>query len=163
MGHFLVRVPFSPSTKDIFLFEMLFKYSCAWWDIQAPLTIWLFLQLSLSYKPQHTLVVQQYHFLCHHLDMALAFHLLLLIVDLFINVDCFHLGFAAMNSPLIVVPWIPEMTALDWLCHNISDHLFCMASFDGQLLHIHSIRDEEITNVDAPHTFPTGRFTVPLK
>ncbi len=59
----------------------------------------LFLQLSLSYKPQHTPVVQQYQLLCHHLDTAIAVHLLLLVVDLLINVDCLHLGFAATNSP----------------------------------------------------------------
>ncbi len=64
----------------------------------------LFLQLSLSYKPQHTSVEQQYHLLCHHLDTALAVHFLLLIVELLINVDCFHLGFAATNSPTNVVP-----------------------------------------------------------
>jgi hypothetical protein len=59
---------------------------------------------------------------------------------------------------------MPEMTALDWLWHEISDHLLCWAPFGGQLLHIHSISDEEIiVNVDMPHTFPTGGFSVPLR
>ncbi len=64
----------------------------------------LFLQWSLSYKPQHTPVVQQYHSLCHHLDMVLAVHLLFVVVDHLINADCFHLGFAPKNSPHNVVP-----------------------------------------------------------
>ncbi len=58
---------------------------------------------------------------------------------------------------------MPEMTALDWLCHEISDHLLHGAPFDGQLLHIHLISDEEITNVNMPCTFPTGGLSVPLK
>jgi hypothetical protein len=57
---------------------------------------------------------------------------------------------------------MPEMTALDWLCHKISDHLLCGAPFYGQLLHIHLIIDEEITNVDIPCMFPTGGFSIPL-
>jgi hypothetical protein len=137
MGHSLVHVPFSPSTKDI-----------------LP---------SLSYKPQHTPVAQRYHSLCHHLDTALAIHLLLIIVDLLIKSDCFHLGFAPTNSPHNLVPYMPEMTALDWLCYKISNHLFCRAPFNGQLLHIHLICDEKVANVDMPCTFPTGGFAVPLK
>jgi hypothetical protein len=108
-------------------------------------------------------VAQQYHSLCHHLGTALAVHLLLIIVDLIINVYCFHLGFAATNSPHNLVPQMPEMTALDWLCHKISGNLFCRAPYDGQLLHIHSIRDEKVANVDMPHTLPSGGFTVPLR
>ncbi len=49
-------------------------------------------------------MVQQYYLLCHHLDTVVAVHLLLLAVDLLINVDCFHLGFAATTSPHDVVP-----------------------------------------------------------
>jgi hypothetical protein len=55
------------------------------------------------------------------------------------------------------------MTALDWLCHGISDHLFCRAPFVNQLLHIHLMSDEEILNVDTPRMFPTGGFSAPLK
>ncbi len=65
---------------------------------------WLFLQLSLSYKPQHTNVAQQYYLLCQHLDMALAIDFVVVVADpLLIHVDCFHLGFATKNSPRDVV------------------------------------------------------------
>jgi hypothetical protein len=119
--------------------------------------------LSLSYKPQHIPEAQQYHLLHHHFDTALAVHLLLIIVDILFNVDCYHLGFAATNSPHNVVPQMPEMTALDWLHHKMSNHLFCWATFDGQLLHIHSICDEKVAIVDMPCMFPTRGFTIPLK
>ncbi len=58
---------------------------------------------------------------------------------------------------------MPEMTALDWLCHEIRDHLLCGAPVDGQLLNIHLISDEEIMNVDMSCMFPIGGFSVPLK
>jgi hypothetical protein len=51
---------------------------------------------------------------------------------------------------------MPEMTVLDWLCHEISNHLLCGAPFNGQLLHIHLIGNEEIVNVDIPGTFPSS-------
>ena len=108
-------------------------------------------------------MAQHYHSLSHHLDKALAVHLLLLLVDLLINADCFHLRFATANSPHNVVPQMPEMTTLDWLCHEISNHLFRRAPFNGQFLHIHLISDEELSNVDMPHTFLTGDFSIPLK
>jgi hypothetical protein len=71
-------------------------------------------------------------------------------VGLLANTDHVIPGFHTAYIAHDAISPVPEMTALQWLRHEISHHALCWTSLDANLLHTHSIGDKEVSYVDMP-------------
>jgi hypothetical protein len=94
-----------------------------------------------------------------HCDvMALAVFIALLnelLAGLPAQSDHITIGFSASHSTHDVISEIPEVTALQRLGHKISNHLLGGTPINADFLHVHSMCDKEVLDVDIPHALAT--------
>jgi hypothetical protein len=131
-------------------------------------------RITLLYKPQHTPVVQWYSSLCQQLDSALAaghrdttlaIHLTLLsncLVGLLDNTDQIVLGFHTAYSAHDVISLISEVTSLQRFRHKVSNHLLGGIPPNADLLHVHQICNEKVSDVNMPRALATWSLTILL-
>jgi hypothetical protein len=66
-----------------------------------------------------------------------------------------NIWFNAANFTHDAVSESLEVAPLQWLCHKVSNHIFCRTPLNTNLLHVCSIRDEEVPDVDVSRSVPT--------
>ena len=64
-------------------------------------------------------------------------------------------GFNASHSTHDVVSQLSKVTALQWFSPEVSNHLLSRTPMEADLLHVHPISDEKVSDVNVPCALAT--------